>query len=126
MALSKEFTAYLQELFDVMPGVAVRRMFGGAGMFREGVMFALSLDDGRIALKADEQTIPQFLAEGSTQWEYPGRSGKPKSMGYWHAPERLFDDPDEFRVWAQKAFLAALRADARKPPGQRKHKTGAE
>jgi hypothetical protein len=38
----------------------------------------------------------------------------------------LFDDPDELRVWAQDAFKAALRADAKKPPGQRKHKAGGD
>jgi DNA transformation protein len=124
MALTREQAEWLQDLFSGIPGVSVRRMFGGAGVFREGLMFALSLDDGRVALKADEQTIPDFKAEGSTQWTYPHRSGKQMEMGYWHAPERLFDDPDEFRDWAEKAFMTALRIDARKPKSQRKHIAG--
>lgn len=121
MALTREQAEWLQDLFSGVPGVSVRRMFGGAGVFREGLMFALSLDDGRVALKADEETIPDFVAEGSTQWTYPHRSGKQSEMGYWYAPERLFDDPDDFRTWAESAFMAALRVDARKPKSQRKH-----
>ncbi len=124
MGISKQEVEALEELFSVVPGASVRRMFGGAGVFREGLMFALSLEGGSIALKADAQTEPDFLAEGSSQWLYPHKSGKQMEMGYWHAPERLLDDPDELKIWAQKAFEAALRADARKPKSQRKHLAG--
>lgn len=120
MALSKRDLEWLAELFEVVPGVSVRGMFGGAGVFRQGIMFGLSIEEGRIALKADAVNSPDFVAEGQTQWTYPHKSGKQMSMGYWHVPERLLDEPDEFRLWAQKAFEAALRADAKKPPGKRK------
>ncbi len=124
MGISKQEVEVLEELFSVVPGCSVRRMFGGAGVFREGLMFALSLEGGRVALKADAQTEPDFIAEGSSPWLYPHKSGKLMEMGYWHAPERLLDDPDEMRLWAQRAFETALRADARKPKSQRKHPGG--
>lgn len=121
MALTKEFAAHLEDLFSVLPGSSVRRMFGGAGVFRDGLMYALSLDDGRLALKADAETQPQFLAEGMEEWSYPYKGGK-KSMGYWYMPERLLDEPEELGQWARSAFEAAMRADRAKPPSQRKFK----
>lgn len=120
MAISPEFVNYLDDLFTVVPGTSIRKMFGGVGIFRHGLMYALAMSDGRIAMKADEVNVPDFRAEGCTEWTYEMRSGPKKSMGYWYMPERLVDDEDEFRRWALAAFDAAVRADARKPPKQRK------
>ncbi|MEZ5801429.1 MAG: TfoX/Sxy family protein [Nitratireductor sp.] len=122
MALTKEFASHLEDLFSVLPGSSVKRMFGGAGVFRDGLMYALSLDDGRIALKADAETQPQFRAENMEEWSYPYKGGK-KSMGYWYMPERLLDEPDELALWARAAFEAAIRADQAKPASQRKFKS---
>ena len=122
MAMSKQYSAWLGEMFADVEGASVRSMFGGAGMFRQGLMFALSTEENRLAFKADEQTIPDFVAEGQSQWTYPHKGGKQMSMGYWHIPERLLDDPQAFRDWADKAFAAALRADSKKPASKRKHK----
>lgn len=120
MAISNEYLGYLEDLFSIIPGVNIRKMFGGVGMFRHGLMFALSTDDGRIAMKADEQTIPAFEAEGCGQWIYESKTRKAVSMGYWYLPEHLLDDQEEFSVWAEKAFSAAVRIDQAKPPSQRK------
>lgn len=123
MAISPEFIAWLDDLFAVVPGTSIRKMFGGVGVFRHGLMYALAMSDGRVALKADEVNVPDFRAEGCTEWTYERGKSPKKSMGYWYVPERLFDDPDEMREWALAAFDAAVRADARKPPKQRKLKT---
>lgn len=122
MAVSREFIGYLEDLFSVMPGTSVKRMFGGAGVFRHGLMYALALDDGKIALKADSHTIPDFQAEGCEEWVYHDKRGSKKSMNYWYMPEHLADDSDELRRWSQKAFEVAVRADNAKPPRQRKLK----
>ena len=119
MAISPEFHAHIEDLFSVVPGTVVRKMFGGVGVFRHGLMYGLGTSDGAIALKADEETVPAFRAEGSSEWVYEMR-GVPKGMGYWYVPERLFDEPEELRKWALDAFEVAVRADAKKPPKQRK------
>jgi DNA transformation protein and related proteins len=122
MAVTAEFIEYLGDLFAVMPDTGIKRMFGGVGIFRHGLMYALAMSDGRIALKADEENVAAFRAEGCEEWTYEMRGGPQKSMNYWYMPERLADDPDEMRQWALAAFDAAMRADARKPPKQRKLK----
>lgn len=120
MALSAEFLEHLKDRFSVVQGASIRKMFGGVGIFRRGLMFALATDDGRVALKADAKNVPAFEAEGMEEWTYPHKSGKQMSMGYWYAPERLFDDDDELKAWSMAAFEAALRADAKKPAARRK------
>ncbi|MCB1385245.1 MAG: TfoX/Sxy family protein [Nitratireductor sp.] len=119
MAVTKEFAAYLEDLFSVLPGSRVRRMFGGVGVFRQGLMYALALEDGKICLKADAETHADFRAENCKPWLYE-RDGRKMDMGYWQMPDRLADDEEDLRRWAEKAFAVALRADAKKPPRQRR------
>ena len=116
--MDKEF---LEELFAPFGKVTVRNMFGGTGIFHRGLNIA-GIMDGQFHLKADDDTIGDFVAEGMSPWEYTRKDGKIVTMSYWTVPERLLDDPEDFAVWAQKAFEAAMRADAAKPPKQRKFK----
>ena len=122
MTISKEFVSYLEDMFSVLPGTSIRKMFGGVGIFRDGLMYGLSMSDGRICLKADDETRADFIGEGCEEWVYERKDCKRTSMNYWYMPERLADDPDELKNWADKAFAVALRADAKKPPSQRKFK----
>jgi DNA transformation protein and related proteins len=90
----------------------VRRMFGGAGLFREGLMFGLEFD-GTLFLRVDAHSIPDFEREGSRPFVYtraksPGKVGR-ASTSYWRLPERLYDDPEELVVWAERAFAIAQR-----------------
>jgi DNA transformation protein len=55
---------FIVELFAPFGPVTVRRLFGGAGLFAEGLMFGLVFD-GAIFLKVDDASIPDFQREGS-------------------------------------------------------------
>ena len=39
MAADQDFVNYLLELLEPMPDVTAKRMFGGHGLFRDGLMF---------------------------------------------------------------------------------------
>lgn len=99
--------AQVEEMFAVIDGTSVRKMFGGLGVFRRGIMYALVADD-ILYMKADEATSPGYEAEGCQQWVYDGRD-RAVPMPYWRLPDRLFDEPDEFREWALAAFAVAER-----------------
>ena len=91
---------YIQELFAAFGAVQVRRMFGGAGLYADGVMFGLVFE-GQIFLKADAATAPDFGREGCAPFEYGTKTGKRAIMSYWRMPDRLYDDPDELAQWAR-------------------------
>ncbi|MGA2311772.1 MAG: TfoX/Sxy family protein [Xanthobacteraceae bacterium] len=101
---------FIRELFAPFGPVTIKRMFGGAGIWSDGLMFALMFD-GAIFLKVDESSIPDFEREGSKPFVYTrakskGRVGR-ASLSYWRLPERLYDDPDELAVWAARALAIA-------------------
>jgi DNA transformation protein and related proteins len=99
---------FIRELFAPFRAVTVKRMFGGAGIYAEGLMFGL-IFDGAIYLRVDETSIPSFEREGSVPFVYPlakNHVGRP-SRHFWRLPERLYDDPDELVVWASRALAIA-------------------
>jgi DNA transformation protein and related proteins len=110
---------FIRELFTPFRHVAVKRMFGGAGLFADGLMFGLVFD-GMIYLKADATTIPDYEREGSAPFTYHARS-RPRSLNFWRLPERLYDDPDELAVWAGRA-LAIVENRKSAPRGQAQKK----
>jgi DNA transformation protein len=110
--VSPDFLEFLKDQLASFGPVTIKRMFGGAGLYREGVMFGL-VDGENLYLKADERTREAFEAEGLLPFSYRTKHGTNTLTSYWRAPERCFDDPDEMAAWAERAWAAALRA--RKP-----------
>lgn len=106
-----EFVEYVRETLEPFGDVRVRRMFGGYGIYRDDLMFALVSGDV-LYLKADQESAPAFLDRGLAPFHYV-RQGKQTSLSYFSAPEEIFDDPDEAVNWATRAFEAAMRARSR-------------
>jgi DNA transformation protein and related proteins len=109
----------IRELFSVFGPVTVRRMFGGAGIYADGTMFAL-VASGVIYLKTDEQNTPAFERERLAPFTYETKDGRRGVMSYRRMPDRLYDDPDELAIWARDALAAAHRSGT----GKRAKKAG--
>ncbi|RVP30921.1 TfoX/Sxy family protein [Sinorhizobium meliloti] len=86
----------------------IRRMFGGKGIYFDGIILALEVN-GEILLKGDAESAPALEEAGARQWAYEGK-GKPVKMPYWSIPEPAWDDPDEMARWVRLAYEAALRS----------------
>jgi DNA transformation protein and related proteins len=110
---------FLIDLFADFGPVTIRRMFSGYGISADGTNFALALRAG-LYFRADDQTIPQFEAEGSQPFQYQTRTKTVTVNSYWQLPARLFDDSEELAAWARTALAAAQRAALRKRPKARK------
>jgi DNA transformation protein len=113
---------FLVDLFSDFGPVTIRPMFSGFGISVDGINFALALRAG-LYFRADEETIPQFEAEGSNPFQYQTRAKTVTVNSYWQLPARLFDDPEDLTDWARAALAAAQRAAVKKKrPKARKAK----
>jgi DNA transformation protein len=90
-------------------------MFGGAGVYRDGLMFAL-VSDNEVFLKADNATAERFRGAGSRPFVYR-KGGKPVDMSYFSVPDEALDDPDRLKFWADLAYEAAVAASKPKRGG---------
>jgi DNA transformation protein len=106
---------YLIDLFSEFGPVVLRRMFSGYGIVADGVNFAMALRAG-IIFRVDDLTIPRYEAEGAKPFQYETSNKTIVVQSYRHLPERLYDDPEEFAVWAREAVEAAKRAALKKKP----------
>lgn len=106
--MSTEFASYLHEVFASFGNIQIKRMFGGFGVYHQGLMFALIADD-ILYLKANEDSKQAFEQRGLTPFELH-RHDKIIKMSYYQAPEEIFDDFEQAAIWANLAYHAALQA----------------
>ena len=118
MSASRGFLELLEDLLRPLGPISVRRMFGGAGIYCDGQVFAF-VDDDQLFFKTDEAGRSAFADEGMGPFTYTTKHGPGTLMSYWRAPERLLEDPDEMVAWARTALGVARRA-ATKPSSRRK------
>ena len=105
--MSDDFLAYLDELFSDFGPVTTRAMFGGHGVYLDGVMIGVIMEDA-LYLKVDAETQLHFEAVGSQPYVYLGQR-EPITMSYWSAPEEALESARAMRPWAELARAAAMR-----------------
>ena len=103
-----EFVEFVLESLQPLRGVSARRMFGGWGIYKDGVMFALIAYD-QLYLKVDDGNRQAYEDAGLPHFTYTDK-GKSIRMPYREAPSEGFDDPEVLCAWAREAYAAALRA----------------
>jgi DNA transformation protein len=109
MARNSEFIAFVKDQLAPLGPIVSRRMFSGAGIYCDGVIFALILGD-TLYFKVDDGNRSAYQAEGLSPFSYQARGRTVVIGAYWRVPERLFDDPDEMVAWARAALAAGGRA----------------
>jgi DNA transformation protein len=110
--MSDDFLDYVMELLGPFGTVGARRMFGGYGVYLDGLMFAI-LSGNTLYLKADEMNRVEFEQAGCEMFGYL-RKGRRATLGFFHAPEDAMESPELMLPWARSAYAAALRANAKK------------
>ena len=121
MSVNADFAAFLQEQLEPFGPVTIRSMFGGAGLFRDGVMFGLIAYD-TLYFKTGDANRADYEDAGMGPFTYEGKS-KPVAMSYHQVPADLLEDPDGLSEWARRAFDIALKSKkAKKPKSSRSRK----
>lgn len=123
MPRQSEFCDYLMDRLAPLGEPSYRFMFGGYGIYLDGLMVAIAADDV-LLLRADDENRPDFEARGIGPFHpYPD---KMSSMPYFAVPDDIFEDQDAFLEWAGRSREAALRAQAAKEAkGKKKGKRDA-
>ena len=115
MAYDADFGEWVREHFAGLARLEIKRMFGGAGVYASGVIFAL-LDHGVVWLKGDDALGEAFVAAGSRPFTFPTKDGRTMSMSYWTLPETALDDPEEAVAWARRPLEVAVKKASGKKP----------
>ncbi len=115
MAVSTQFKAFIGEHLTGLGAISTRHMFGGAGVYCRGVMFALIADDV-LYMKVSEAMKAELAPLGCGPFMVDfGKGDEPRPMnGYWEIPQSAMDDPGEACEWGQGALDFALSQQSKK------------
>jgi DNA transformation protein len=106
MSISDEFLQYVLDQLSGWGKVKARKMFGGAGLYRDGKMFGLIADDGAY-LKVDGSNRKAFERAGSLPFK--PYLDKPTTMSYFEVPPDVLEDPNELIKWAKRSLAVQTR-----------------
>lgn len=111
--MSRDYAEHVCDLLFPFGVVMARPMFGGFGLYRDQVIFALIADDV-LYFKVDDGNRSAYDVAGMLPFK--PFADKPTTMSYWEVPADLFEDQELLCQWARHAFDAALRAQKKKKP----------
>lgn len=111
MPVTASYKTFVLEKLSAVSPVSARGMFGGVGLYAEGLFFAL-MDDDRLYFKVDEATRPGFMAAGMGAFD-PFKDGKPMN-GYYEVPGEILEDEDRLPEWMRAALGVAAQAARKK------------
>ncbi len=106
--MSAAFVSHVTDLLSGLGRVQAKRMFGGYGLYCDGMFIAIVLDDV-LYFKADASSRAAFVREKLEQFEY-SRKGKRVTLSFYRAPAEALESPEIARKWGREALSAALRS----------------
>ena len=109
MSCSDEYTEFGR--------VTARKMFGGAGLYYNGLMFALIADD-IVYLKVDDSNRADYEELGFEPFKPYAHSTM--VMQYYEVPVDVLENKYELRLWADKAYQTAVRKKKTKSTASKK------
>jgi DNA transformation protein len=115
------FVSHCLELLAPLGQASSRRMFGGHGLYVDGLCMAMIIQDA-LYLKVDDGSRPLFERSGCRPFTYATKTGERHALGYFTAPEEAMESPAEMLPWGRKALASAVAARAKGPA---KKKAGA-
>ncbi len=111
VVVSREYLEFVQDQLQGLGEIAVKRMFGGAGLYVDGTFFAIVADDV-LYFKVDDSNRPDYETAGMGPFRpFDGDA----VMQYYEVPVDVLEDPDDLKQWAGKAVEVAIRASSKKP-----------
>lgn len=110
MKVSDGFRAFVLDQFEELGDVTPRPMFGGVGLYHDGVFFGILAGDV-LYLKVDGTTRREYVREGMRPFK--PYAHRPMTMGYYAVPPAVLESPLELARWARKAIEVAARRPAR-------------
>ena len=115
MANSRDFIDHVLELMRGAGTPSARAMFGGHGVYLDGLIVGIVVDD-MLYFKTDEATRGAYTKRALPPFRYRGHDGEWRDTSYFRAPDEALESPPMMREWLRAALAASLLAKAAKAP----------
>ncbi|HVJ47892.1 TfoX/Sxy family protein [Desulfitobacterium sp.] len=120
MAVSESFKDYVLDQLELFGSVTIKKMFGGAGIYHDGLIFGLLADDV-LYFKVDDSNRSDY-EQAEMEPYRPSFVNKPMSMPYYEVPADIIEDNKRLVDWARKALLASNNKPSKLPKSKKSSK----
>lgn len=109
MTLDKNFHDFvINDLLASVSGISSRTMFGGYGIYKHGVIFAI-IAGGRLYFKVDDTNRSDFEEYDSQPFVYSQGKHRSTTMSYWELPADIMESSDLLNEWIEKSYQVSLK-----------------
>ena len=106
MIASAEYTEYVLELLEPIGPMKTSRFFGGVGISRNSIQFAMIMGNS-LYLVVDDHTRQKYEKSGMEPFSYATKRGQVQVRRYFELPEEILTDPGQLRLWANESIQVA-------------------
>ena len=106
--MSEEFVEYITEMLEPFGNIKNRKMFGGYGIYKNELMFAL-ISDNELYFKADLETAKYFKSQGLEPFSYKAK-GKLIALSYYKILPEIIEDSELLVKYFNMAYNSALNS----------------
>jgi len=103
----------MDEVLAQISGITSRAMFGGYGIYKDGVVFAIIADD-QLYFKVNETNKANYEHRDSEPFMYTMPNGKKMAMAYWLLPEEIMEDKRELERWVETSVAISKQTKGKK------------
>ena len=110
MTRDNSFHEYIMnEVLAEVDDISSRPMFGGFGIYKDSVFFAL-ISDSELYFKVGESNKTDYNKTNSRPFVYIGHKGKDVTLSYWLLQEEIMENKDKLIKWVDKSVEAGIES----------------
>ena len=106
------FKEFVLDQLRALPGLRVKAMFGGHGLYAGAAFFAI-LTEGQLFFKVDETSRAAYVQRGSKPFTYT-KGKKMLTMRYYEVPPEVLEDRERAIEWANQSIRVATATSGQK------------
>ncbi len=106
MSVSENYLSYVLDQLEYLGTVTTKKMFGGVGIYLDGVFFG-GIDNNILYFRVDDSNRPDYESAGMNPFRPYGENAY--AMQYYEVPADVLEDKEKLRLWADKALAVAIR-----------------
>lgn len=104
MAVDEGYKDYVVDQLGKLGFVTVKKMFGGAGIYYDGLIFGLLAGD-ILYFKVDDSNKLDYVRAGMEPFQ--PFDDKPMVMSYYEVPVDILENRELLAEWAKRALFAS-------------------
>ncbi|MEL7567753.1 MAG: TfoX/Sxy family protein [Dehalobacterium sp.] len=108
MSISNSFLDYVVEQLVELGDVKAKKMFGGAALYFDGLIFALIAED-ILYFKVDNSNRKDYIQKG--RGPFKPFDDRPMVMPYYEVPADVLENRKQLAEWARKSLTVSINTN---------------